>query len=98
MRIEAFNSSVIRYVVADVEELPEEDAWTLYLTTYFANNTQERVRGQLNYILEFNNERIIRTEGIDVTPNNYSEILYSTTIKVSKVGIIKQIKINIYKI
>lgn len=86
MHIEAYESSLIRYVVADVQETSDKNYWKLYIKAYLANNTEARVRGTVDIALNLPNSPKKQTREIDITPNEYGEFVDTSVITISKVG------------
>lgn len=84
----------MRYVVVDVEDLSEDEKWNMYFNVYFANNFEGRVRGKIDFSINFIGCKITRVEDLDVSPNEHSEFLYNTQIPVTKVSTLYLKKIS----
>lgn len=81
--IEAYNNSVIRYVVSDVID-KDRDHWTLNVDIYMANNKQNQVTGKLKVDLETNIANITKVVDVYGKPDNNSDILITVDMDILK--------------
>ncbi|XP_060536178.1 beta-mannosidase [Cylas formicarius] len=80
--IEAYDETVIRYVVTQLTE--QDDNWNLNVDTYFANNGNGKVKGSLDLEIALDSRKISQKVDVDVSPNEYSELVQSTSIVIPK--------------
>lgn len=83
MRIEAFQESVLREVLTKVEDL-NKTFWRLHIDCYLANNAKGRVSGKIDLSVDSIPQGPFN---IDVVPNFYGEMVWSTFIDFNKVNI-----------
>lgn len=82
--IEAFNESIIHYVVPDVIDDNTEE-WTVSVDVYFSNNEPEQVKGVLTAELETDKGSVLRKTTVDVIRDEYYELVKTITITINKV-------------
>lgn len=81
--LESYNESLIRYVVTDVID-KDDDTWSLNVDTYFANNTKQAVKGQLNVAIDTDTSKVTEIYVVDVKIDSNNEIVHSAFIDIPK--------------
>ncbi|XP_057669222.1 beta-mannosidase-like isoform X1 [Diorhabda carinulata] len=81
--IEAYNDSVIRYVVSDVID-KDTDHWTLNVDIYMANNNKNRVTGRVKVDLETNLMNITKIIEVNGKPDENGEIMINVDMDILK--------------
>lgn len=88
MYLEAFNSSVIRYLLVDYKEAPN-DSWMISVSTYLSAKSGETLQGKLLYFLETDVtviQQIVNVNQTNSGEDNEIQVDFSFTIpQVSKI-------------
>ena len=81
--LEAFNSSVVRYLVVDNEETT--NGWILQVSTYLSAKKRQNVSGKLKYKLNLDTSSITKVVVVDTRAES-DEVRIDFTFALPKVG------------
>jgi hypothetical protein len=85
--LEAFNSSVVRYLMADHQDAPNTtDSWLVTISAYLSAKKGETIVGKLLYKLQTDVSLIQEVVDVNHTSDNGDDVRVDFSVEIAKVG------------
>jgi beta-mannosidase len=86
--LEAFNSSVVRYLMADHQDAPNTtDSWLVTISTYLSAKKGETIVGKLLYNLQTDVSLIQEVVDVNHTSDNGDDVRVDFSVEIAKIAV-----------